>query len=112
MLRWAGDTPSTTLFQNRAVWPLLDTLAPVVVMDMSDPTTSSAIKGLVNLMIAELQTRSAGFYVVIDHLAYLLFVHVLRQQIQLGKIDSGLLGALFDPKISNERPLPTTPGDC
>jgi AraC family transcriptional activator of mtrCDE len=87
-------------FQNRAVWPLLDTLAPAIVMDLSDRRTSSAIRGLIDLMIAELQTRSPGFYVVIDHLAYLLFVQVLRQQIQLGKIDSGLLGALFDPKIS------------
>jgi AraC family transcriptional activator of mtrCDE len=102
----ADQGPSTNVicgffeFQNRAVWPLLDTLAPVVVMDLSDRSTSSAIRGLVNLMIAELQTRSAGFYAVIDHLAYLLFVQVLRQQIQLEKIDSGLLGALFDPKIS------------
>jgi AraC family transcriptional activator of mtrCDE len=61
---------------------------------------ASAIRGLIDLMVAELNRRAPGFYAVINHLAYLLFVQVLRQQIEQGKVDSGLLAALFDSKIS------------
>jgi AraC family transcriptional regulator, activator of mtrCDE len=87
-------------FKNRSAWPLLDSLASVIVIDLSDMSMSSTIRGLIDLMVAELNRRAPGFYTVINHLAYLLFVQVLRQQIQLGAVDSGLLAALFDSKIS------------
>ena len=87
-------------FKNKSAWPLLDSLAPVIVIDLSDMSMSSAIRGLIDLMVAELHRRAPGFHTVINHLAYLLFVQVLRQQIQQGKVDSGLLAALFDSKIS------------
>jgi len=87
-------------FQNKSAWPLLDSLAPVIVMDLSDMSMSSTIRGLIDLMVAELKRRTPGFYTVINHLAYLLFVQILRQQIEQGNVDSGLLAALFDSKIS------------
>lgn len=87
-------------FSNNSAWPLLDSLAPVIVIDMSDRSMSSSIRRLIDLMVAELNRRTPGFYAVINHLAYLLFVQVLRQQIEQGKVDSGLLAALFDSKIS------------
>lgn len=88
-------------FKNQAAWPLLNSLPAVIVMDLSDQSVSSTIRSLIDLMIAELARRDPGFYTVINHLAYLLFIQVLRQQIQLGKVDSGLLAALFDKKISS-----------
>ncbi len=87
-------------FKNKSAWPLLDSLAPVIVIDLSDMSMSSTIRGLIDLMVAELNRREPGFYAVINQLAYLLFVQVLRQQIEQGKVDSGLLAALFDSKIS------------
>jgi len=87
-------------FKNKSAWPLLDSLAPVIVIDLSDMSMSSTIRGLIDLMVAELNRRAPGFYAVINQLAYLLFVQVLRQQIEQGKVDSGLLAALFDSKIS------------
>ncbi|MEH6552010.1 MAG: AraC family transcriptional regulator [Pseudomonadales bacterium] len=87
-------------FKNKSAWPLLDSLAAVIVIDLSDMNISSVIRGLIDLMVAELDRRAPGFYTVINHLAYLLFVEVLRLQIQQGKVDSGLLAALFDSKIS------------
>ncbi len=87
-------------FKNKSAWPLLDSLASVIVIGLSDMSMSSNIRNLIDMMVAELNRREPGFYAVINQLAYLLFVQVLRQQIQLGKIDSGLLAALFDSKIS------------
>jgi AraC family transcriptional activator of mtrCDE len=101
------ETPGTNMvcgffeFTNKSAWPLLDSLASVIVIDMNDRSMSSNIRGLIDLMVAELNRRAPGFYAVINHLAYLLFVQVLRQQIEQGKVDSGLLAALFDSKISN-----------
>jgi AraC family transcriptional activator of mtrCDE len=88
-------------FKNQAAWPLLNSLPAVIVMDLSDQSVSSTIRSLIDLMIAELTRRAPGYYTVINQLAYLLFIQVLRQQIQLGLVDSGLLAALFDRKISS-----------
>ena len=105
--QWGTDEgPVTNLicgffeFKNRSAWPLLDSLAPAIHIGLSDMSMSSTIRGLIDLMIAELKRREPGFYVAINHLASLLFVQVLRQQIQQGKVDTGLLAALFDEKIS------------
>lgn len=87
-------------FKNKSAWPLLDSLAPVIIIDLSDMSMSSTIRGLIDLMVGELRRRAPGFYAVINQLAYLLFVQVLRAQIEQGKVDSGLLAALFDEKIS------------
>ena len=87
-------------FKDQAAWPLLNSLPEVIVMDLSDQSVSSTIRSLIDLMIAELTRRAPGFYTVINQLAYLLFVQVLRQQIESGQVDSGLLAALFDRKIS------------
>lgn len=86
-------------FQNKLVWPLLDSLSDVVVLDLRDISTQPVIKTYVDLMIAELQQEKAGHYAVINQLAYLLFVQILRQQIEMGQIKTGLLAALFDEKI-------------
>jgi AraC family transcriptional activator of mtrCDE len=88
-------------FKNQAAWPLLNSLPAVIVMDLSDQSVSSTIRSLIDLMIAELTRRAPGYYTAINQLAYLLFIQVLRQQIQLGLVDSGLLAALFDKKISS-----------
>ena len=87
-------------FKNKAAWPLLDSLAPVILIDLSDQSMSSIIRRLIGLIVAELRRAEPGFYTVINHLAHLLFIQILRQQIEQDRVNTGLLAALFDTKIS------------
>ncbi len=87
-------------FQNKAVWPLLDSLSQVVLIGTADAGVNSATRILINLMIEELEGQTPGFYSVINSLAHLLFIHIIRQQIKAGEINSGLLIGIFDDKIS------------
>ncbi len=86
-------------FKQRSVWPLLETLPEVVVLDLSEnesPLGSMVVK----LLVSELKGAAPGHYDVVNHLAHLLFVEVLRQQLAEGSIREGLLAALFDTRIS------------
>lgn len=87
-------------FQNKAVWPLLDSLPEVILLDLAQQTHSSHIRQLINMIINELQDQQQGVYTVINQLAYLLFIQVIRQQIQTSHLQTGLLAAMFDPKIA------------
>jgi AraC family transcriptional activator of mtrCDE len=87
-------------FQNKAAWPLLNSLPEVIVLDLSEQSFGGPIRILIELLINELKTAQPGFYNVINQLAYLLFVQVIRSQIDSGKLSTGLLAALFDEKIS------------
>lgn len=87
-------------FQNKSAWPLLESLDPVIVLELSDLSTLPHVRGLIDLMLVELLNRSPGYYTSINQLAYLVFIHAVRQQIESGKVKTGLLAALFDAKIS------------
>lgn len=85
-------------FESRAVWPLLDGLPEVVTLDLRETSRSPGTAALLQLIIGELTRDAPGTDAVIDELAYVLFVHVLRSQMATGPTD-GLLRALADPKI-------------
>ena len=87
-------------FRNRAAWPLLDSLAPVIVLDLRDMSGAPRMRNLIALMIDELSQEAPGYFTVVNQLAYLLFIQVIRQQINSGQVNTGLLAALFDPRIS------------
>lgn len=87
-------------FRSKAAWPLLDSLDDVVVLDLSEQSPQPILRTLIELIIGELKGRPPGYYAVINQLAYLLFIQVVRQQIQRGGLKQGLLLALFDGKIS------------
>ena len=84
---------------SRTTWPLLDSLAPVIVLDVSDLSSTPTIRTLADLIISELNRQAPGFYAAINQLAYLLFIQIIRHQIAAGKIDSGPLVAMFDHRI-------------
>ena len=86
-------------FNNPAAWPLLDSLPPVIVLDMSHMSATPQVRTLIDLMIGELQTAAPGFYAAINKLAYLLFMQIIRQQITTGTVKEGLLAAMFDPRL-------------
>lgn len=98
------DLPSTTLacgsfeFANRSVWPLLDGLPEVIVLDLNNTRRFGQTQALMQLMIVELQQRDVGCKAVVDQLAAALFIHVLRSQLEEG-LSQGILAALFDPHI-------------
>ena len=85
-------------FQSRAVWPLLDGLPAVVVIDLASSMALGDTQRLLQLIIQELAAERPGSSEVVDKLAYVLFVHVLRSEMQRGT-SGGLLAALNDGKV-------------
>ena len=87
-------------FTNKAAWPLLESLDDVIVLDLSQQSLQPVLRAFIDYIVAELKQRNPGFLAVVNQLVYLLFVQVIRQQIESGRLKEGLLVALFDPKIS------------
>ena len=98
------DGPITSLlcgffeFQSPSAWALLDGLPDVVTLNLRDASHSPGTAALLQLVVAELAADRPGTRAVIDELAYALFVHVLRSQMEAG-LTGGLLCALANPKI-------------
>ncbi|MEN8107750.1 MAG: AraC family transcriptional regulator [Pseudomonadota bacterium] len=85
-------------FQSKAAWPLLDGLPDIIVLDLQEAGRVMGTPSLIQLMISELENAGPGVDAAINQLAYVLFIHVLRAEMQRG-LDHGLLCALSDPKI-------------
>ena len=86
-------------FRNPAVFPLLDALPKVIVLKPETSDNGERIKFLISLMLSELKSAKPGFYTAIDQMAFLIFVEVLRVQMELGELQQGLLTALFDKRL-------------
>ena len=85
-------------FRNRNAWPLLDSLPNVIVLDLKEGGRQHSAYPLVQLMISELERNQQGMGAALNELAYLLFIQVLRMQIESGA-SAGLLFALADKQI-------------
>lgn len=85
-------------FENKAAWPLLDSLPDVIVLELSDTSRMGNTRTLLHLIIAELEDNDPGTRIAVNHLTHALFIHILRSQISKG-IDQGVLAALFHPRI-------------
>lgn len=85
-------------FKNKSIWPLLDGLPETIVIRMMDSGGINPCGVLIQLMIAELEQAAQGMDVVINQLAYVLFIHILRVQMNNG-LDSSMLTGLADSKI-------------
>lgn len=100
----SSEQSATTLicgafeFSNKGAWPLLDALPESVLMDVSLQSQNLKLRKLVELLVLELEQRSSGCFVAINHIAHLIFVEILRNQMQQG-VSDGLLSALADPQI-------------
>lgn len=84
--------------ENRNAWPLLDSLPNVIVLDLKEGGRQRSAYPLVQLMISELEQPQPGRTAALNELAYLLFIEVLRMQVELGA-SAGLLFALADKQI-------------
>ncbi len=85
-------------FENKAAWPLLDSLPDVIVLELSDTSRMGNTRTLLHLIIAELEENDPGTRIAVNHLTHALFIHILRSQISKG-IEQGVLAALFHPRI-------------
>ncbi len=85
-------------FQSKSAWALLDGLPEMVTLNLRESSSTPGTAALLQLMVTELASDRPGASAVINELAYVLFVHVLRSQIDQG-LTGGLLCALADPKI-------------
>lgn len=85
-------------FDRQAAAPLLNALPEMVVMDLRDTASHRDTATLIQLWINESATEALGVDFVIDQLAYVVFVHMLREQIASGVLQ-GPLGALSDARL-------------
>ncbi len=85
-------------FQSKAAWPLLDGLPDAIVLDLGQTGRVTDSHRLIQMMIDELDASSPGVDAAVNQLAYVLFIHLLRAEMQRG-LDHGLLCALADPRI-------------
>ena len=86
-------------FKDKATLPVIDALDPVIVMDTSNTHKNHIAHHLIKLMINELTNSRQGYYATTNTLAYLLFIEVIRHQLESNAVSHGLLAALFDKKI-------------
>ena len=83
-------------FANKASWPLLDSLAPVIILDLSETSHEIHARNLIKQMLYEFEDKEPGHHAVANQLAYLLFIEIIRHQIKAQQVKTGMLAALFD----------------
>lgn len=112
-----GDGSFTTVlcalveFEADGVNPVIQTLPAVVVVRSEDQDTSAELHALARLMLAEYEAGAAGRQGVLDRLAEVMFVLVLRHHMQRAPELHGLLAALKDERIARALvALHRTPG--
>ena len=77
---------------------LIDLLPPLVHVRAADPR-GELLAHLTELLITEVETTAVGGSLVMDHLAQILFVHMLRAHADQAGRPAGWLGALSDDGI-------------
>ena len=113
-----GDGPFTTVlcamveFEAGGVNPVVQTLPPVIVVRSEDQNTSAELHALARLMLVEYEAGAAGRQGVLDRLAEVMFVLVLRHHMQRAPELKGFLAALKDERIARAlSALHSTPGE-
>jgi AraC family transcriptional regulator, activator of mtrCDE len=113
-----GDGPFTTVlcakveFEASGVNPVVQTLPPVIVVRSEDQNTSAELHALARLMLVEYEAGAAGRQGVLDRLAEVMFVLVLRHHMQRAPQLKGILAALKDERIARAlSALHSSPGE-
>lgn len=87
------------LFESQASWPILDSLADVLVLCSARSPALKGLEALLQLIMDELTQAHPGTQAVVEHLAQALFVKIVRTQF-CSREGIGLLSALLDPRLS------------
>lgn len=86
-------------FKNPVLFPVLDSLPQALLLKSNDGESGERINLLIDLMLKELKGTRPGFYTAIDQMAFLIFIEVLRKQMDNNTLEEGLLRALFDSRL-------------
>ena len=98
-------------FEAGGVNPVVQALPPVIVVRSEDQNTSAELHALARLMLVEYEAGAAGRQGVLDRLAEVMFVLVLRHHMQRAPELKGFLAALKDERIARAlAALHRTPG--
>lgn len=84
-------------FRSQMVWPILDSLPDVLVIDLHQSPLAES-RALLQLLTGEAKLDQPGRSAVIDLLVEVLLVHAIRLHIASGA-DAGLLQLLAEPKL-------------
>ena len=101
-----GTGPRTDLICGGIAFPdataeaLLLSLPQLVLLRTMDGETDSRLEPLARLMGAEARSQDNGRQVVLDRLADVLLVMLLRHVMRHGLVRRGLLAAIADPRLS------------
>lgn len=93
-----AGTFNETLERWCAAGPLLDGLPNSIVLHLNDAARHQDTGSLVQLWMSEASRQAPGCDAAIDRLAYVVFIHVLREQLARGHI-KGPLEALSDARL-------------
>jgi AraC family transcriptional activator of mtrCDE len=85
-------------FDERAAAPLLDGLQESIVLHLNDTSRHHETSVLVQLWMNEAAVQAPGCEAAIDQLAYVVFIHLIREQLSRGRVKGPLL-ALADPRL-------------
>jgi AraC-like DNA-binding protein len=77
---------------------LLDVLPPLVHVRAADPR-GKLLAHLSAMLVTEVETAAVGSSLILDHLAQILFIHMLRAHADQASRPAGWLGALSDDGI-------------
>ena len=112
-----GTGPRTDLICGSIAFPdsmaeaLLNSLPQLVLLRTGEQETDMRLETLARLMAAEARSEDSGRQVVLDRLADVLLVMVLRHVVRHGLVQRGLLAALSDPRLARAlSALHTEPG--
>lgn len=83
---WAGDNN-----------PMRTALPPVVAFDLIQDTETRALVGVI---LQEVYAPRCGMDLVLDRIGDVLLVRLLRDQIERGSTEPGLIAGLSDPRLS------------
>ena len=86
-------------FKNPVLFPVLDSLPKNIVLKANDQASGERIEFLIAFMLKELAGARPGFYTAIDQMAFLIFIEIMRKQMENNELQDGLLKALFDPRL-------------
>lgn len=95
----AGLVCGQLMFATRSENPVLDALPEVMVLRTSGGEAAELLGPLTQMLSREAMRSLPGHGFVLDRLAEVLFVALLRHALDAGLIREGILGALTDPVL-------------
>jgi AraC family transcriptional regulator, activator of mtrCDE len=98
--------PSTTIVCARVestagnLDPILRELPEILVVHAEDQVASAQLQALARMMISEYESGAVGGQAVLERLAEIVYVMIIRHYLQHSATERGLFAALNDPRLA------------